>query len=204
MADIELIQNNFNRFKEVQEKTIEAHQQEIVSLIRVFNEDYYRYLGVYKRKLGEFGLDRLESLLQACLWEYYLESRWILYSIVSGCYHQAYREMRFLMESWAQAYHIDQIYIKKTFEEKVKCDELRLYGKRLIYKAFYESNFASELYNLYNELSKFVHGSKEELEKYSGIEHPLNIVGPFYDRVEFVRCLNHLKQLHEYLMKMLS
>ena len=90
-------------------------------------------------------------------------------------YHQAIREMRFLLESWLQAYYIDREYPKNTKEEKIKLleenerqEDGRWYGSHLFSIALTGKLKKKVKYLYFGKLSKFVHSSSEELKRIEG------------------------------------
>lgn len=88
---------------------------------------------------------------------------WICKCVRSGAYQTAIRELRFIFESFIQAYYLDM----KHPDSKIECKleiikEIdRLLGSKLINTTDLEKK--KKLTKLYSELSKFTHSSYEAL-----------------------------------------
>jgi hypothetical protein len=186
------------------ENSITVMKTHILELIKMFEFDYSKYVRLHEVKLGNLGLSPSDSLLHVRLWEYLNISRFLVYGISSGHYHQTYREMRFLIDSWAQAYYIDRLYVERSLKEKINNKELGLYGRHLIQRAFSNPKYAQELSTFYNALSKYTHGSKEELAKFDKYRYAALGAKIFFDAGVFEECNRNLIGLHGMLMIMLE
>lgn len=90
---------------------------------------------------------------------------WIQLSALYGAYRPLIRELRFTLESFLQAYYLETKYPSHTIESKHEilfADEKKLYGGRLIDKINIGSK--EEIRTLYQYLSKYQHGSYNELK----------------------------------------
>ncbi len=114
------------------------------------------------QNISEF--EKCNSLVVFRLFEMQNTLLWVGCAHVWGRYHSAIRELRYLFESYMQAYYLDmehsnsdilcKLEILKEIDEEV-------FGSRLIDGL--ELKPKSELKKLYKELSKYIHSSYEEL-----------------------------------------
>ncbi len=90
---------------------------------------------------------------------------WVWFSVIWGRYHTAIRELRYLFESFLQAYYLDtehpisDILCKLEILKEI---DRELIGNRLIDRLNLKQK--DELKKLYQELSKYIHSSYEELK----------------------------------------
>lgn len=91
--------------------------------------------------------------------------QWLYFSIMTGSYHQSIRELRYILESFLQAYYIDKNHPKANMECKLEIlKEVELYGFKLISKnPDLKRKDKKELNSLYSQLSKHIHSSYEKL-----------------------------------------
>jgi hypothetical protein len=93
----------------------------------------------------------------------YREMQWITDAINQNAYHQAIRELRFVLESFVQAYYVDKnhmgtdIKCKMEIVKEIEC----LFGAKLIDGTDLKKK--NELNALYGELCDYVHGTFKEL-----------------------------------------
>lgn len=94
---------------------------------------------------------------------FYHEFRWIRDCISQNAYHQAIRELRFILDSMVQAYYIDKEHPSTKMQCKLEIvKELdRHYRGQLIEPTGLEHK--ETLKELYGELSGYVHSSYKEL-----------------------------------------
>lgn len=96
---------------------------------------------------------------------FYRELRWIQNCISQNAYHQAIRELRFVLDSIIQAYYIDERHYNLEMPCKLEIvkeiEEWGGFGGRLIDRTALRHK--RELKNLYGELSAYVHSSHKEL-----------------------------------------
>jgi hypothetical protein len=89
---------------------------------------------------------------------------WVMISVLYGKYHQAIRELRYILDSMAQAYYLDAAHPAATITGKLeilKDIEKQAFGSRLIDKL--DVDHKPALKSLYSALSKYAHSSYEEL-----------------------------------------
>lgn len=90
---------------------------------------------------------------------------WVWFSVIWGRYHTAIRELRYIFESFLQAYYLDMEYPTSDIVcklEILKEIDRELIGNRLIDRL--NLKHKDELKKLYQELSKYIHSSYEELK----------------------------------------
>lgn len=88
---------------------------------------------------------------------------WINKSVYSGAYYSAIRELRFIFESFIQAYYIDKEHPDSEMECKLEIikEIEKLVGSRLIDKI--DIGNKSKLKKLYSKLCQYIHPSYEGL-----------------------------------------
>lgn len=126
--------------------------------------------------------------------------------------------MRFILESWVQAYYIDLNYTQKSLvdkidllkeKEKLKGEKKRKnwYGLELFERAFLDHKYSAEIYNFFRDLCNHTHSSYAELKRLatsSSIQDTLIQSIPHYNKEYFELNLKFFHQLHKYLMRMLD
>ncbi len=115
------------------------------------------------QELSEF--EKYNSLMVLRLSELQNLITWIMISVWYGKYHQAIRELRYILDSIGQAYYLDIEHPEATIScklEIIKEIEKQTFGARLIDRL--DLNHKQELKNLYSDLSKYAHSSYQELE----------------------------------------
>lgn len=121
---------------------------------------------------------QLDSMLIFRLMELQKTLLWLEICALNGAYHQLIRELRFILDSFAQAYYLDKNYA--TMEEKihvVEKEEFQLFGGKLTRKL--DLALQNEILTIYRTLSKYEHSSYEEMR--SAI-----LEGKVDDRILFV------------------
>ncbi|MFW9996494.1 MAG: hypothetical protein ACFFD4_30905 [Candidatus Odinarchaeota archaeon] len=204
-----LIRSIKSQFDLVENQTYHQHEDEIAELLNDIRKGTsYRIRDLLKNLHG-IGLDESDSLLFTRTIEYFGQVNGIFLSIISGLYHQAMREMRFLIESWVLAYYIDKKYPLDTLKEKIEVDDdsTNLYGNRLLARVFgpEKSDNKTKFQKIVNELNKVVHPSKKELKRYiKSVDG--TFTGPqfFYQKEMVDRCLVLLREVHDLLMLLLN
>lgn len=93
------------------------------------------------------------------------EFRWIRNCISQNAYHQAIRELRFILDSTVQAYYIDREHPDSKMQCKLEIvKELdRLHRGQLIEHTDLKKDAKQKVRYLYEELCKYVHPSYREL-----------------------------------------
>ena len=220
---IKLFKSNLNRFlqnhKRVRDTSVRRHILEIGTLqIKGINE-YQRINGLFQQRMMDIGLNIENSLLLSRLWEYlFRHFHWLIFTVISGMYKEAIMEMRFILESWVQAYYIDLNYLELSLNEKIellkekevinegktKLKKLNWYGVQLFNRTFVDEAFHEKIYAFYRNLCNFSHGSYIELSKYQkimNVQQKLMFVDPEYDFDMYRICLTYFQEMHGFLMK---
>jgi hypothetical protein len=96
---------------------------------------------------------------------FYLEFRWILKCISQNAYHQAIREMRFVLDSMVQAYYIDKEHLgtKRSCKLEIVRELDRFRQGQFISQTDLKKEDRSLLKVLYTELCQYVHPSFKEI-----------------------------------------
>lgn len=197
-----------NEYEKIQTKTIEAYGITLRELFTRLRHDFEDNNSLLNEKLFRKGLDHRNSLLQFRLWEYGLfEVINITYSLMIGLYFQIIRELRFILESWVLAYHIDNLYPSATLDEKISKKEVNLFGRKLFSTAFSrDSLIYNHFYELFRELCKMVHPSPKELERFRlkpFIERTIETT-PFYDEKKLEMCIKYIERVHKTLLLLIK
>lgn len=161
----------------------ETEQKEEKNRYYLWTEWYSNWIDLFKWFDMFLESGQFDSILFNRLLELQKHLLWICKCVRSGAYHTVIRELRFIFESFVQAYYIDKEHPNSNLEcklEIVKEIDI-LVGTKLINK----TNLANKekLNRLYSELCKYVHASHEELQ---GISHSKVIFS--YDRELFDKC----------------
>lgn len=105
------------------------------------------------------------SILVLRLMELQKTLSWLQLCAFSGSYRPLIRELRFVFESFNQAYYLDKSYPESHITEKhliLSKKEKKLFGGKLIDKLDVKNKH--EVKKLYSQLSKYSHSSFEELK----------------------------------------
>lgn len=150
--------------------------------------------------LEPFYLDQRSSLNDSLFKFRFIELskqlQWLYFSIITGSYYQSMRELRYILESFFQAYCIDKNHPTSNMERKLEIlKEVELYGFKLIGKnSDLKKKDKEELKSLYSHLSKHTHSSYEKLspvfEKY---EFEQNITFRYNPRM-LEECIHFLQR----------
>lgn len=130
-------------------------KEQIKMLLQFIIAFYDIYSG--DNRIGENSLTFFRTL------SLYRELRWIQSCIEQDAYHQAIRELRFILDSIIQAYYVDKMHPDSEMScklEIVKEIENWRYGTRLIEET--DLGHKEDLKRLYKELSEYVHSSYKE------------------------------------------
>ncbi len=90
---------------------------------------------------------------------------WIFVCVLSGSYHSAIRELRFVLDSMLQAYYLDKEHPAADVPCKLEVlreIERERFGSRIIERIAVQDKAA--IRDLYHELSQFVHSSYQEMK----------------------------------------
>ena len=223
---MKLLKSNLNHFLEkytqVREKTIRNHFLEIGALQSKGINEYQRINGMFQKRMKDLNLETKDSLLLSRLWEYeFRHLHWLIFTTISGMYKEAIMEMRFILESWVQAYYIDLKFSNLSLEGKIdilkekemlkdnknKTKKMNWYGFQLFQRAFVNEEFQKQIYGFYSELCDFSHGSHIELLKYREIintRQKMMLADPGYETEMFKKSYSFFLKMHDYLMKLVE
>jgi len=156
----------FAFLKDELEKVGEETKDKVGDKYYTWSEHYNNWINIIQPLLQDASeFEKFNSLVIFRLMELQKQLLWILISVLYGEYHQAIRELRYVLDSMFQAFYLDKehpdadIYCKL---EIIKEIEREAYGGRLIDKL--DLKYKAKLKELYSTLSKYVHSSYEELE----------------------------------------
>lgn len=122
---------------------------------------------------------------------------WIQTCVYCGQYYSTLRELRFLLEFIMKAYYLDKTYPENTIEFKMEKDkEKKLIGGRLIEKLDFASDVKYRLFNLYGELSGYIHPSKEELAQFLAGKVDIHITFAFNEDM-FNKCVDLTNKVYD-------
>lgn len=91
---------------------------------------------------------------------------WLEFCALYGSYFPLIRELRFILESFLQAYYFDKNFPNKSIEDKFHTldeDELEYYGRKLREKVDLKN--IDDIKKIYSHLSKYEHSSPLELKR---------------------------------------
>ena len=120
---------------------------------------------------------------------------WLAHSLLAGSYNIVLRELRHILEGLFASYLIENQYPDKTAEQKVEIftnleSEGKLHGKRVFKNSGLDE--WEKYYETYRQLSKYVHLSKEIVEKQ--VDNGSNVhYQPEFSKVEFQKCVDAWK-----------
>lgn len=146
----------------------ETRQKEEKNRYYLWTEWYSDWVDLFKWLDGLIKEQRHISLFLYRFLELNRQLLWICKCVHSGTYHTAIRELRFVFESFIQAYCIDKEYPESEMGYKLeiikKFDKppYELSGSKLINRTNLENK--DELKKLYSELSDYTHSSYESLK----------------------------------------
>ncbi|MHA2243899.1 MAG: hypothetical protein ACXADY_02930 [Candidatus Hodarchaeales archaeon] len=191
-------------FLENQQKTLKFQRKDLLKFFFQIRSDFSKHNQVFQTKIKNLGLNKRDLLVILRSFEYVNQFKWILYTIMSCNYNQAYREMRFLMEAWIKSLYLDHKYPLKTLSDKLEQGEVGIYGTKLIDKTFPCMEFKSNIKRINEMLSQYIHGNKAEMERYIIEQHPVVGTIPRYREREYKKCIDQLKQIHDIIMQIFS
>lgn len=170
-------------------KETEEDQKEKVY---VWSEHYSNWIDIWKYFNECIGK---ENFLNSCvgfrLTQLNKELLWFLLECTSGVYDNANRTLRYVLESFLQAYYVDREHPHATMECKLEIlKEIdRLTGGKLINKLDVDGKHKHQINILYSDLCKFVHPSHEEWQKIvenGGISSKIAFI---YNNKSFEECV---------------
>lgn len=176
--------------KDVRKKT-ENDQKEKVY---VWSEHYSNWIdiwGYFNECIGK------ENFLNSCvgfrLTQLNKELEWFWLECTSGVYDNANRTLRYVLESFLQAYYVDREHPHTMMECKLafleKIDNATFAGSKLIEKLAVNEKYKEQLKNLYRDLNKFVHPSHQEWKRIFGNGGIDSKITFSYDKRSFEECV---------------
>jgi len=158
-----LIFDDFDKlFVDVEKET---KQKEEKNRYYLWTEWYSNWIDLFKWVDKLTKEQRYKSLFLYRFLELNKRLLWICKCVHSGVYHTAIRELRFVFESFIQAYYIDKGHPDSEIEcklEIIKEIDKLIFGSKLIDSTDLENK--KKLKKLYSELSKYIHSSYESLK----------------------------------------
>jgi hypothetical protein len=158
-----LIFEEFDKyFTAVEEETKEKEKQ---IRYQLWIDWYSNWIDLYRWLDGLVGEKKFESLLVFRSFEFLKQMLWVCKCVHSGAYHTAIRELRFIFESFVQAYYVDKEHPDSEMVcklEIIKEMDKLIFGSKLIERT--DLHNKKKLIDLYSELSKYVHSSYEQMK----------------------------------------
>lgn len=170
-------------------KETEEDQKEKVY---VWSEHYSNWIDILKYFYECIGK---ENFLNSCvgfrLTQLNKELLWFLLECTSGVYDNANRTLRYVLESFLQAYYVDREHPGATMECKLEIlKEIdRLTGEKLIKNLDIDGKHKQQINILYSDLCKFVHPSYKEWQKIVEGGDVSSKITFFYDKKSFEECI---------------
>jgi hypothetical protein len=120
-------------------------------------------IAAYELKHDKKRKEVKNSLTFYRLISFYREFTWLRKCIVENAYHQAIRELRFVLDSMLQAYYVDKRHQASNMMCKLEIikEIERLHGVKMIKKT--GLTHKTQLEKLYEGLCSYVHSSYKEL-----------------------------------------
>ena len=194
---------------DIRGKTIEPHGEELFNLCECFFTECQQQVTVFEEYLQKHDLDRRNSIFYLRLIQYHWDDLHIITMyILSGLYSQTFRELRFLLESFTQGYFLDNDQPFASLQDKMATlGQEHLYGYKLFERAFAgQKKTISQFASTYKKLSRYVHGSPQELKKFDNPNYRRVLSGAIvhYREDDFKRCLTLWKQVHRLIMGLIQ
>jgi len=178
MKEDKLFNFLLEKFEGINRETLENDEENFsrtISHMNVYFELTLPFLSINPDNSSLFKFRYLELKKQLPL---------LHFTITSGLHYQSIRELRYILESFIQAYYLDKNHPKGNMDFKLEIlKDNRLFGSRLI-DNITDLKYKKELKTLYSGLSKHVHSSYEKLMpvlNYDELEH--NIQFSFNERM---------------------
>jgi len=147
----------------------------------------FRDIGYYQRQRNV--LDN--SIVFGRFVELHKNLPWVFICVLSGNYHSAIRELRYILDSFLQAYYLDQEHPTAGVPCKLEVlreIERKRFGSRLIERIGVQEK--GEMKELYKELSQFVHASYEEMKTVLDERTIFDRVTYDFVQTSFDRCID--------------
>lgn len=157
---------------EVQKET----EQKVSDKVFTWPEHYNNWIDFTQpiiKNVSEF--ERKNSFIILRLIEMQNLILWVWFATMCGRYHSAIRELRYILDSFLQAYWLDTNHPDSKLALKFEIlskNEMALYGGKLIEKLGVPQDKKEHIKILYRELSKYSHSSvKELIGDTQGVDH---------------------------------
>ena len=136
--------------------------------VYVWTEHYSNWIDIWKYFNKHI---EKENFINSCfgfrLTQLNKELLWFWLECTSGIYDNAVRDLRYILESFLQAYYVDREHPHASMECKLEIlKEIdKLAGRRLIERLDISKRYQEQIKKLYSELCKWVHPSYKEWQK---------------------------------------
>lgn len=150
--------------EDVRKETEEHHGKEAY----IWSEHYSNWIDIWKHFHECLGGERfLNSCLGFRLTQLNKELLWFWFECTSGVYDNAFRDLRYILESFLQAYYVDEGHQDATMECKLEIlkEVDRVTGRKLIDRLHVDGKYKDQIKALYSELCKYIHPSYEEWKR---------------------------------------
>lgn len=193
----------FNKYQNVENETMKKFEDKI----RNWQEETNNWINEWYEMLSEERWRGIETPLLFVERGIGFEEdfNWIQHCVLSGAYHQAFRELRYLLEMMVQAYFLDTNHSDAMIETKMEI----LKALENLNKPITGCNFIDKtdlgnkkkLKKLYKDLSGFVHPSFKEIQSklYYTIQFNEKLFNDCKDK--FTEVLNALKEITKSYIK---
>lgn len=186
---------NCTIFQKIENETLTKNRENADLLIEHLNNWTDTILPIIKNNPELY-----RSLIGVRFSETYTDMRLTVFSLFSGCYFQAVRNMRFTFESMIHAYYLEYEY-EKIFPNLFLEERLRIeyplrkgqlrnitgFSVTIIDNLPFSPDEKEKLKATYRKLSRFVHPAPEQIKKV--IENPDLIFTFFYNDKFFNECI---------------
>jgi len=184
-------------------KETEQNQKEKVSIWAEYFSNWIDIWRYFDNCLGR------EKLLNSCLgfrlFQLNKELIWLWLECTSGIYDSAIRNLRYILESFLQAYYVDKEHPNANMECKLEIlKEIdKLVGRRLIENLELDGKYKKQIRFLYDDLCKFAHPSFKEWQKIIE-EGKINSKVTFrYDKDSFEECIKFTDRVMDIIVFLL-
>jgi len=208
---VSFISGEYKIFKEIEKETLEKNREKADILVEHLNNWIDTIRPIIKNNPE---LNR--SLIGVKFIDTFAEMRLTVFSIFSGCYFQAVRNLRFIFESMTHAYYLesefeeifpdlflelidqpdDAVDFQKRLEDRLRIEypqrkgqfrDITGFSVTTIDKLPFLLDEKESLKITYRKLSRFVHPAPEQIRKV--IENPDLIFTFFYNEEFFNECI---------------
>ena len=178
-----------NILEDVRKKTEENQKEKVY----VWTEHYSNWIDIWKDFNECIGKENfLNSCIGFRLTQLNKELLWFWLECTSGAYDNANRSMRYVLESFLQAYYVDIEHPHTSMACKLEIlkeiDTVEFAGSRLIEKLDIDG-YKEKIKKLYRDLNKFVHPSHKEWQKIIEGGDVFSKITFNYDKESFEECV---------------